>query len=89
MVERGNYIDPFWGSPWDSANVKRERAGFYSKPPLTMWLMSMGMNIFGFNALGVRAFFPLLGLFALLSIYLAMLRLSSQSTAVLTTCAQL
>lgn len=85
MVERSNYIDPFWGSPWDSANVKRERAGFYSKPPLTMWLMSMGMNLFGFNALGVRAFFPLLGLFALLSIYLAMLRLSSLSAAVLTT----
>ena len=85
MVERGNYIDPFWGSPWDSGGVKRERAGFYSKPPLTMWMMSMGMNLFGFNALGVRAFFPLLGLFALLSIYLAMLRLSSQSTAVLST----
>lgn len=85
MVERGNYIDPFWGSPWDSGGVKRERAGFYSKPPLTMWMMSIGMNLFGVNALGVRALFPLLGLFALLSIYLAMLRLSTTSTAILTT----
>lgn len=85
MVERGNYIDSFWGSPWDSGEVKRERSGFYSKPPLTMWLMSIGMNFFGFNALGIRALFPLLGLFALLSIYLAMLRLSSQSAAVFTT----
>ena len=33
MVENANYIDPFWGSPWDTESVKRERAGFYSKPP--------------------------------------------------------
>jgi 4-amino-4-deoxy-L-arabinose transferase-like glycosyltransferase len=85
MVERGNYIDPFWGSPWDNGGVKRERAGFYSKPPLTMWMMSLGMNTFGANALGVRVLFPLLGLFALLSIYLALLRLTNQSTAVLAT----
>ena len=34
MVENANYIDPFWGSPWDPSGVKkREREGFYSKPP--------------------------------------------------------
>ena len=85
MVERGNYIDPFWGSPWDSGEVKRERAGFYSKPPLTMWMMATGMNLFGFNALGVRALFPLLALFALLSVYLSIDRLCGRVEAVFST----
>ncbi|MGB0648526.1 MAG: ArnT family glycosyltransferase, partial [Bradymonadia bacterium] len=69
MVETNNYIDPYWGSPWDPKSVKRERAGFYSKPPLTMWLMSMGMNVFGFNELGVRFFFPVLMIIALLVVF--------------------
>ena len=69
MVETENYIDPFWGSPWDPNTVKRERAGFYSKPPLTMWLMSMGMNLFGFNEFGVRFFFPILMIIALLVVF--------------------
>lgn len=69
MVETENYIDPFWGSPWDPKTVKRERAGFYSKPPLTMWLMSMGMNLFGFNEFGVRFFFPILMIVALLVVF--------------------
>ena len=69
MVETNNYIDPYWGSPWDPKSVKRERAGFYSKPPLTMWLMSMGMNLFGFTELGVRFFFPILMITALLVVF--------------------
>ena len=82
MVERGNYIDPFWGSPWDSGEVKRERAGFYSKPPLTMWMMAAGMQTLGVNAWGVRLFFPLLALFALLSVYLTLTRLKGQAAGV-------
>ncbi|MBU0550877.1 glycosyltransferase family 39 protein [Myxococcota bacterium] len=74
MVETHNYIDPFWGSPWDPDGVKREREGFYSKPPLIMWMMAAGMNVFGFNELGVRALFPVLAIMALLAIYLAVSR---------------
>ena len=85
MVERGNYIDPFWGAPWDSGGVKRERAGFYSKPPLTMWLMASGMKIFGVNAWGVRLFFPLLALCALLSVYLTLSRLQGVAAGVCAT----
>jgi 4-amino-4-deoxy-L-arabinose transferase-like glycosyltransferase len=80
MVERSNYIDPFWGSPWDIDGVKRERNGFYSKPPLTMWLMAVGMQIMGDNAWGVRLLFPLLAIAALLSIYLALSRLINRRT---------
>ena len=78
MVEAGNYIDPFWGSPFDEAGVSRERAGFYSKPPLTMWMMAAGMKVWGHNTLGVRFFFPLLAIAALLSIYLVFSRLMSR-----------
>ena len=85
MVERGNYIDPFWGAPWDSDGVKRERAGFYSKPPLTMWMMASGMKLLGFNAWGVRLFFPLLALCALLSVYLTISRALNHSAAVCAT----
>ena len=81
MVETDNYIDPFWGSPWDPQGVKRERAGFYSKPPLIMWMMSDGMNLFGYTELGVRFFFPLVMIMALLAIYLAMSRFYNRRAA--------
>ncbi len=74
MVEHDNYIDPFWGSPWDPADAKREREGFYSKPPLIMWMMSAGMELFGYTELGVRFFFPLTMVLALMAVYLAVSR---------------
>lgn len=83
MVETGNYIDPFWGAPWDVNGVKRERAGFYSKPPLTMWLMSAGMNLMGYNEWGVRLLFPVLAVLALLAIYLAVSRLKHRRAGLL------
>ena len=83
MVETGNYIDPFWGAPWDVNGVKRERAGFYSKPPLTMWLMSAGMNLMGYNEWGVRLLFPVLAVMALLAIYLAVSRLKHRRAGLL------
>jgi len=83
MVETGDYIDPVWGSPWDSGEVKRERAPFYSKPPLTMWMMAIGMQLFGANALGVRLLFPLLGLLALLSVYLTTARVVNRRAGAL------
>ena len=85
MVENDNYIDPFWGSPWDPQGVKRERAGFYSKPPLIMWMMSGGMNLFGYTELGVRFFFPLVMIMALLAIYLAVSRFYNRRTGLIAT----
>ncbi|MCB9537002.1 MAG: glycosyltransferase family 39 protein [Myxococcales bacterium] len=83
MVEYDNYIDPWWGSPWDPAGAKREREGFYSKPPLIMWMMSAGMNLFGFTELGVRFFFPLAMVMALLAIYLAVSRFYNRRAGVI------
>jgi 4-amino-4-deoxy-L-arabinose transferase-like glycosyltransferase len=83
MVESENYIDPYWGSPWDDAGVKREREGFYSKPPFTMWMMAAGMKIFGYQALGVRFFFPILTIIAILSVYLTLSRIISRRAGLL------
>ncbi len=83
MVETGNYIDPWWGSPWDPQDVKREREGFYSKPLLIMWMMAAGMELWGFNELGVRFFFPFLAILALLAIYLAVSRFHNRRAGVI------
>lgn len=83
MNETGNYIDPHWGSPWDVEGVKRERERFYSKPPLTMWMMAAGMKLFGHGALGVRALFPLLGALALGAVYAVTARLATRRAGLL------
>ena len=83
MVESNQYIDPFWGAAWDSEGVKRERSGFYSKPPLTMWMMALGMNLFDADAFGVRFFFPLFMLLALLSIYVALSKCISRQAGLI------
>jgi 4-amino-4-deoxy-L-arabinose transferase-like glycosyltransferase len=85
MVETGNYIDPWWGSPWDTADVKREKEGFYSKPLLIMWMMAAGIELVGYGELGVRMFFPPLALLALLSIYLSVSRFFNRRAALLAT----
>jgi 4-amino-4-deoxy-L-arabinose transferase-like glycosyltransferase len=85
MVESSDYVDPWWGSPWDPNGVKREREGFYSKPPLIMWMTSAGMNLFGYSELGVRLFFPFTAILALLAIYLAVSRFVSRRAGLIAT----
>ena len=38
MVQRNDYVYPFWESNW-----------FFSKPPLTMWIQALGMELVGTN----------------------------------------
>lgn len=83
MVETGNYIDPWWGSPWDPTDVKREKEGFYSKPPMTMWMQAAGMNVLGYTEWGVRLFFPIGTLLALLAVYLAVSRFYNRRAGLL------
>lgn len=87
MVEYDNYIDPWWGSPWDTKDVKREREGFYSKPLLIMWMMAGGMNVAGYGELGVRFFFPFIAILALLAVYLAVSRFYGRRAGILATVA--
>lgn len=41
MIQRNDYVLPWWESAW-----------FFSKPPLTMWMTALGMQIVGTNRAG-------------------------------------
>ena len=38
MIQRNDYLYPYWESAW-----------FFSKPPLTMWIQALGMQLVGTN----------------------------------------
>ncbi len=38
MIQRNDYVYPYWESAW-----------FFSKPPLTMWITALGMQLVGTN----------------------------------------
>ena len=61
MVQRRDYVYPFWENAW-----------FFSKPPLTMWMQALGMQVVGTmrteGALGLYTEWGMRLPFALLSI---------------------
>ena len=61
MVQRRDYVYPFWENAW-----------FFSKPPLTMWMQALGMQVVGTmrteGALGLYTEWGMRMPFALLSI---------------------
>lgn len=61
MIQRSDYVYPFWENAW-----------FFSKPPLTMWMQALGMNIVGAlrgdGAMGLYTEWGMRMPFALLSI---------------------
>jgi 4-amino-4-deoxy-L-arabinose transferase-like glycosyltransferase len=61
MVQRRDYVFPFWENAW-----------FFSKPPLTMWMQALGMQVVGTlrseGALGLYTEWGMRLPFALLSI---------------------
>ncbi len=44
MVVSGNWLEPTWEH---SPGKSRDRKYFYSKPTLSLWLMAIGMQVFG------------------------------------------
>ena len=64
MIQRSDYVYPYWESAW-----------FFSKPPLTMWMQALGMQVAGTNRTegalalytewGMRLPFALLSMLAL------------------------
>lgn len=69
ILERGDWISTWWGSHWQDAGGDQEGAYFFSKPILLMWLMAMGMEVFGVNALGVRIGVALVGILGVVLAY--------------------
>ncbi|MET0403415.1 MAG: glycosyltransferase family 39 protein, partial [Cystobacter sp.] len=61
MLQRRDYVFPYWENAW-----------FFSKPPLTMWMQALGMQVVGaLSAPGVMGLYTEWGMrlpFALLSI---------------------
>src|SRR5947209_4739176 len=92
MTKRGDYISLWWpGSPLDTD-------GFWSKPVLTFWLMSIAMHIGGIGGAGapsgqmalssaaewvLRVPFCLMALLALVGVYLPTSRFVSRRAGLL------
>lgn len=69
ILERNDWISTWWGSHWEDASGNQEGGYFYSKPILLMWLMSMGMSVFGFNSFAIRIGVALVAVLATLLVY--------------------
>ena len=61
MVVNNNYLVPHW----DSLST-----GWYEKPPLYMWMMSIPMRLIGFNSWSARLPSALFGFFTVALVYL-------------------
>lgn len=69
ILERNDWISTWWGSHWKDAAGNSEGNYFYSKPILLMWMMAMGMQVFGFSAWGIRIGVALVGILGILLAY--------------------
>ncbi|ATB27806.1 ArnT family glycosyltransferase [Melittangium boletus] len=76
MIQRRDYVFPFWENAW-----------FFSKPPLTMWMQALGMQVVGatrtegalglYTEWGMRLPFALLSIAAVSLLSLAVARVVS------------
>jgi 4-amino-4-deoxy-L-arabinose transferase-like glycosyltransferase len=71
MIERGDWVSPWWGGHWRDGGGGQEGSYFYSKPVLLLWMMGLGMQLFGFSEWGVRLGVGLTVILASLMIYVA------------------
>mgnify|MGYP006197334533 FL=1 len=61
ITERHDWISTWWGSHWQDAKGSQEGSYFFSKPILLMWMMAMGLELFGFNEFAIRIGVALVG----------------------------
>lgn len=54
ITERRDWISTWWGAHWQDAGGSQEGTYFYSKPILLMWMMAMGLEVFGVNEFAIR-----------------------------------
>lgn len=69
ITERNDWISTWWGSHWEDAQGQTEGSYFYSKPILLMWMMAVGLEIFGFSAWGIRLGVVIIAIFVLGAVY--------------------
>ena len=83
MVQRRDYVYPFWENAW-----------FFSKPPLTMWMQALGMQVVGslrsegalgrYTEWGMRMPFALLSIAAVSLLSLAVARVVNRRAGLAT-----
>lgn len=71
MVERGDWISPWWGSYWQAPGQTPEGEYFFSKPVLLLWMMGIGLQVFGFSDTGIRAGVAIIAILGVFAAYLA------------------
>lgn len=54
LLERGDWLSPWWGSHWETPHTPAEGDYFFSKPILLLWTMGIGIKLLGQTALAVR-----------------------------------
>lgn len=64
LTERNDWISTWWGSLWKNGQGQQEGRYFFSKPILLMWMMAMGMEVFGFSEWGIRLGVALIAILA-------------------------
>lgn len=69
IIERADWISTWWGSHWEDAGGSHEGSYFFSKPILLMWMMAMGLELFGFNEFAIRIGVCLVSILALVLVY--------------------
>jgi 4-amino-4-deoxy-L-arabinose transferase-like glycosyltransferase len=69
ITERNDWISTWWGSHWEDAAGDSEGSYFFSKPILLMWLMAIGLEIFGFSEWGIRLGVALIAIVGLGAVY--------------------
>ena len=70
MVERGDWVSPWWGSHWRDGSGHAEGRYFFSKPVFLLWSMGIGLLNFGFTEWGIRLGVALIVILASLMIYI-------------------
>lgn len=71
MVERGDWISPWWGGHWGPPEFRAEGSYFFSKPVLLLWMMGLGFQYLGLNAFAARLGVALVAVIGVVAVYLA------------------
>lgn len=83
LLERGDWLSPWWGSHWHPPGDAPEGEYFFSKPILQLWAMAAGMAAFGHTAFAVRLGTAIIAIGAVMSAYFAGERIWSRRVGLL------
>lgn len=71
VLERRDWLSPWWGSHWHAPDAAAEGEYFFSKPILQLWAMALGVQFFGHTAFAIRLGTALLAILGVMSAYIA------------------